>query len=77
MITVRELCSIAEMERDAIGGQFEAGGASEFSEQVWAKTLEEVSTGALIGPIALSDVGYRHAVEQAVWDTRSSQNKVH
>ena len=55
-ISVDELCNIATMERNGIHDQFQRGGSDEFSETVWSKTLEEVQSGALEGPIPLVDI---------------------
>ena len=56
VIGVDELCGIAAMERGSIAEQF--GGCSdiELTEQVWSKTLDEVSAGALTGPIPLTEI---------------------
>ena len=58
VISVDELMHVAEMERGAIGEQFSSGHCAEFVEQVWAKTLDEVEAGALVGPIPLDQVGH-------------------
>ena len=76
-ITVGELLNIAEMERDAIGGQFQSDGPGEFSEQVWSKTLEEVSAGALVGPISLDKVECDTPFEQEVWNTAGTEDTLH
>ena len=56
VIGVDELCSIAAMERGALSEQFKGCTDSELTRQVWTKTLEEVSSGALVGPIPLGDI---------------------
>ena len=56
VITVKELCHTASMERGAIGEQFRGSGAGEFADEVWSKTLDEVSSGTLIGPIPLTKI---------------------
>ena len=61
VISKQELVRIAEMERAAISEQFNGAHGSEFVEQVWMKTLEEVESGALVGPIPLDDVD--HSIE--------------
>ena len=45
VIGVDELCSIAAMERGSIAEQFGSCSDIEFTEQVWSKTLDEVSAG--------------------------------
>ena len=55
-ISVDELCNIATMERNGIHDQFQRSGSDEFAETVWSKTLEEVQSGALEGPIPLVDI---------------------
>ena len=56
VIGVEELCNIATMERGAIHEQFKGCCDSDLTEQVWTKTLEEVTSGALVGPIPLEDI---------------------
>jgi len=56
MVTLDELHTIACRERSGLRQQFVGATDGNFIDQVWSKTMDEVQSGILVGPIPLSDI---------------------
>ena len=56
MVTLDELHTIACRERSGLRQQFVGATDGNFIDQVWSKTMDEVHSGILVGPIPLSDI---------------------
>jgi len=55
-IGVEELHQVAITERTLFQQQFGQGNQEQYLDEVWAKTLDEVKAGALVGPFDLSEI---------------------
>ena len=55
-IGVEELHQVAIKERTLFQQQFGQGNQEQYLDEVWAKTLDEVKAGALVGPFDLSEI---------------------
>ena len=56
VISVDELHEVAKLDRAGIGGLRHDDSQDDLLEPVWAKTMEEVESGALVGPIPLEQI---------------------
>ena len=54
-VSMSELHQVAARERPLLAQQFKLDGEGQHLEEVWTKTLEEVQTGSLVGPLDLAE----------------------
>ena len=64
LVTLDKLHDIAVRERAGLQQQFAGVGGAEFIDQVWDKTMEEVKTGILEGPIPLQEIPADHPLNR-------------
>ena len=64
LVALDELRDIAKRDRAGLQQQFSGAGGADLIVPVWDKTMEEVASGMLEGPIALEDIPSDHPLSR-------------